>query len=717
MNNQLKTFFDPQSIAVIGASNHEGKVGNDVMLNLGNFPGAVYPINPKDDQVAGKKAYPSITKTPTVPDLAIIVIPAEGVLTAVEECGIKGCKSIVIISSGFKEIGGDGIEREKKLVALGEKYKLEILGPNCLGYIATKQKVNASFAEAFPKLGNVAFFSQSGALGTAVLDTAEAQKLGLSYFLSLGNKCDIDELDLLKYLGRDKQTKVILSYLESITNGGEFLKQAREVSLKKPVIVLKSGKTAAGSQAVSSHTGSLAGAAEVYSAAFKQAGVIEAEDAMDFFDLAEGFAYQNYPAGNRVAILTNAGGPGILLTDWLPNFGLQLAQLSEVTKTKLKKVLPLAANTHNPVDVLGDALADRYQAAFKILIQDKNIDSIVVALTPQRMTQIKETADAIGKLKDLTDKTVVLCFMGELETIKNYQSFADNKLPQFNYPIEAITVLSKLYRYGKWRQEKSVVAKPVKPAAKSLRLPAGFVEMNVARQILLKEKFPLHRAEFAKDATAAVNVAKAIGYPVALQVVSKEVVHKSDVGGVKIGMVATAAIAQAILEESYVSFEAALQHYGIFDQHTRTVTSVCLKKKSDKTIQGITYRFIKVSGKNFYGWEETQIEGRTVKVATLEKAILDMIRSQRSIHSLDLVLEKLREYKGNFDFEKLNELAQSQSVIVQKILGFLLDKAGIDSGSIYELTKHKEGAGSMTRDSDVFSGKWNLYYHNFFGNL
>ncbi len=550
MNNQLKTFFKPKSIAVIGASNHQGKVGNDIMLNLENYPGKVLPINPKDEEVAGKKSYPSILKVPEVPELAIIVIPAEAVLEIVQQCAKKGTKNIVIVSSGFKEIGGDGVAREKKLIDLKNKYSLEILGPNCLGYIATGQKVNASFAETFPKLGNVAFFSQSGALGTAVLDTAEAQKLGLSYFISLGNKSDIDELDLLKYLGHDRQTKVILAYLESITDGGQFIKQAREVSLKKPVIVLKSGKTVAGSQAVSSHTGSLAGSAVVYSAAFKQAGVIEAEDALDFFDLAEGLAYQNYPAGNRVAILTNAGGPGILLTDWLPTFGLELAKLSESTKEKLKAVLPPAANTHNPVDVLGDALADRYRAAFEILIKDKNIDSIIVALTPQRMTQIKETTDVIGKLKDKTDKTVVLCFMGELETIKNYQAFADNHLPQFNYPLEAIKVLSKMYWYGKWRQEQPEVAPAVKPASASKipNWPAGFVEPDLARKFLAKEKFPLHRALFAKDAASAVKAAKAIGYPVAAQVVSKQVIHKSDVGGVKINIGSDADLTSAINE-------------------------------------------------------------------------------------------------------------------------------------------------------------------------
>ncbi|MFA5047649.1 MAG: acetate--CoA ligase family protein [Patescibacteria group bacterium] len=539
MSKNLKSFFAPKSIAVIGASDHPGKVGNDVIMNLlKNYQGEIYPINPNSKTVAEKKAYPSILKTPTVPDLAIIVIHAESVIQTVIDCAKRGCRNLIIISSGFKEVGGEGTLREQKLVELTKKYKLKILGPNCLGYLATRPTVNASFAASFPKTGNVAFFSQSGALGTAILDMAEAQKLGLSYFVSLGNKMDLSELDLLEYFAEDKNTKVILAYLESITDGRKFIDLAKKVSKKKPIVVLKSGKTAEGGQAVSSHTGSLAGAAEVYSAAFKQSGVIEAEDVMDFFDLAEGFSYQDYPKGNRVAILTNAGGPGILLTDWLPTYGLQLAKLSATTQAKLQKVLPPASSTHNPVDVLGDALADRYGTAFEIIMNDPGVDSIIVALTPQRMTQIKETADIIGRLKKQTAKTVILCFMGELAIVKNYQSFADNREPQFNYPLQAVKALSKMHWYGEWQKKKffsPIKVKPVKVSGLP-RAGSGFITENICRDILSQWKFPLHRAEFVKDINQATLAAKTIGYPIALKVVSKEVVHKSDAGGVKIGI-------------------------------------------------------------------------------------------------------------------------------------------------------------------------------------
>lgn len=550
--DQLKQFFSPRSIAVIGASNTIGKVGYDIMQNLLNsYKGEIIPINPKDGEICGKKAYTSIAKVPAVPDLAIIVIPAAAVLKEVESCGKKGCRNLVIISSGFKEVGSEGAELETKLVELAQKYKMRILGPNCLGYIATSPAVNASFAAPFDKKGNVAFLSQSGALGTAILDTAEAQKMGLSYFVSLGNKSDIGELDLLEYFAEDKKTKVILAYLESISDGQKFIETARRVSKKKPIIVLKSGKTAEGGRAVSSHTGSLAGAAEVYSAAFKQAGVIEAEDVMDFFNLAEGFSYQNYPTGNRVAILTNAGGPGILLTDTLADNGLQLAKLSDATQAKLKKALPPASNIYNPVDVLGDALADRYGAAFEILLQDKNIDSIIVALTPQRSTQIKETAEIIGRLRKKTDKTIMLCFMGELEIVKYYQTYADNNLPQYNFPLAAVKALGEMYAYGQWRRGKNDAPAKLsgKPSAALSKIKGeGFLPENVCREILSAEKFPLHQAAFVKSETEAVAAAKKIGYSLALKVVSAQVIHKSDAGGVKIGINDEAELVAAVSE-------------------------------------------------------------------------------------------------------------------------------------------------------------------------
>lgn len=550
--NQLKKFFSPSVIAVIGASATKGKVGNDVLINVKSIGKAtIYPINPKDSFIEGLKAYESILKTPKIPDLAIVVVPATFVPKVAEECGKKGCKNIVIISAGFKESGKDGELLENDLKVVAKKYGLRILGPNCLGYIATSQSVNASFAATYPKTGNVAFLSQSGALGTAVLDMADAQDFGLSYFVSLGNKAGISELDLLDYFAEDKKTKVILMYLESISDGKKFIEKAKKITKKKPIIVLKSGKTSEGSKAVSSHTGSLAGMSASYSAAFKQSGIIEAEDLADFFELAKIFSYQDLPKGERTAIITNAGGPGILLTDWLPEYGLKLAQLSDKTKKILAKTLPPASNTHNPVDVLGDALADRYQVALDVVMDDKNVDAVIVALTPQKMTQIKETSEIIGKISKKSSKPVVLCFMGEKRISENHQVFSKNSLPQLSYPLSAVRALAAMYRQFLWQQEKAgklVTSKIVKSAIAKKMLSSNNLTEEQCRQILAENKFPLHLAVAVPNATEAVKAAKKIGYPLAVKVISEQVVHKSDVGGVKVGVANEAELAQAIGE-------------------------------------------------------------------------------------------------------------------------------------------------------------------------
>lgn len=539
---QLKDFFSSKSIAVIGASNNVGKVGNDVMINLkNNFNGDLYPVNLKESEILGFKAYSSIKNLPKTPELAIIIVPASVVIDSLESLAIKGCKNFVIISAGFKEVGGIGIDLENKLDKLKNKYNLRILGPNCLGYIATNQNINASFSRNFPNIGNIGFFSQSGALGTAVLDMSEAQKLGLSYFISLGNKLDINELDLLDYFLEDKKTTVVLAYLESIVNGQVFINKAKAVVEKKPVIILKAGKTEKGSEAVSSHTGSMAGTAIAYSSAFRQSGVIEAEDLEDFFALAKGFSYSELPKGNRVAIVTNAGGPGIMITDLLPINGLELAKLSEKTKAILKKNLPEAASNYNPIDILGDAKSDRYKIALKSIINDNSVDSIIVVLTPQKMSDIKETIEVIGQIKQQTKKTIICCFLGEAEITKHYQFFADYKLAQFNYPSQAVNVLGQMVKYhffvvNKKRVfNKSSKLKISKKATTIISKKDSLTESD-CREILNVYNFPLHRAKVVINAEEGVKLAQKIGYPLAIKVISKEVIHKSDVGGVKIGI-------------------------------------------------------------------------------------------------------------------------------------------------------------------------------------
>ena len=538
------TFFHPKTIAVIGASEKSGKVGNDLMLNLvKNFEGEIYPINLKDKEILGKKVYASVADTPEVPELAIIVIPAKFVPDALIQCGDKGCKNIVIISAGFKEVGGEGIELEKELTEVKNKFGMRIVGPNCLGFITTSPAVNASFARSFPKKGKIAFFSQSGALGTAVLDMAQAQQLGLSYFVSMGNKMDVDEIDLLEYFAGDKKTKCILAYLENITNGSKFIQVAQNITKKKPVIVLKSGKTEKGSKAVSSHTGSLAGSAQAYSAAFKQSGVIEADDILDFFDYAKGFALQPVPKGSRIAIVTNAGGPGILVTDLLPKHGLELADLSEETKKYLRENLPQSASSHNPVDVLGDADPQRYKIAMETVIKDENVDVVICLLTPQKSTDVKGTAEVVGKISKENKKTVIACFMGEQEIRKSYPIFRKYSLPQFAFPLQAVKVLSQMNEWRKLKETKiknsclnQFEEKKELISASKKMLAVSSVTEKEARDVLDTFKFPLHKAKTVKDTDEAVEYASTINYPLAVKVVSSQVVHKSDAGGVVLGI-------------------------------------------------------------------------------------------------------------------------------------------------------------------------------------
>ncbi|MFA4872160.1 MAG: acetate--CoA ligase family protein [Patescibacteria group bacterium] len=551
LSGGLDPFFQPKSVAVIGASNKKGKVGNDILLNLKKtFKGDIYPINLDEAKIEGFKAYPSILKAPKNIDLAIIAIPSQFVAAVVEECGRAGGKNLIIISAGFKEIGGQGEILEKKIKALAKKYNLRIMGPNCLGFISTAPPINASFANHAPAKGNIAFFSQSGALGAAVLDMAAAQKLGLAYFVSIGNKIDINEIDLLNYFKDEPKVKVIQAYLENINDGQEFIRLAKTVSKKKPIIILKSGKTEKGRQAVSSHTGSIAGSAQAYSAAFKQAGVIEVDEAEDFFNFAKGFSLQPLPQGNRVAIVTNAGGPGILVTDLLPANGLELAELTTETKNKLKLKLPPAASINNPIDVLGDALADHYGLAVAAVLRDKNVDAVIVVLTPQKMTQIKVTAETIGRLGRQSRKPIILCFMGEEEISKYYDIYGKYSLPQYYFPLQAVKTLAKMWEYAQHKALPIVDPKPAstqrgepanlsifkkkKEVAKIIR-KESIVESD-ARELLLPLKFPLNKMKLAKSEKELVKFAKEIGYPVALKIVSSAVIHKSDVGGVKINL-------------------------------------------------------------------------------------------------------------------------------------------------------------------------------------
>ena len=544
----LNAFFEPSSVAVIGASTDPTKLGYSVLQNLveGGFinHGQVYPINPKADEILNLKVYPSVLDVPGSIDLAVVVIPHKFVPDALKECGKKEIPAAVIITAGFREAGMEGLEREREVVRIAKEYGIRLIGPNCLGVIDTFTPLNASFSAGTPPKGPMAFMSQSGALGTAILDWAKAGRLGLSKFVSLGNKADVSEIDLLQSWVEDENTKVILMYAEGLPKGEEFISTARDVTRRKPVVAIKSGVTQSGSRAVSSHTGSLAGSEQAYQAAFRQAGVIRAESMEEMFDMALALGYQPLLQGDRIGIITNAGGPGILATDALERNGMSLANMELTTIQALKEYLPAAASAANPVDVLGDARSDRYEFALKKVAEDPNVDGILVVLTPQAMTEIIETAEAIGKTALGTNKPVFACFMGEATVEPGIKVLTSYNVPNYPFPERAALSFKAMsdYRYIQTRplseykefdvDKKAVQAVFDKVRAES-RLSIGDAE---ARAILQAYGLRSPTSQVAATPKEAVEIANQIGYPVVLKIASPDILHKTDVGGVKVGL-------------------------------------------------------------------------------------------------------------------------------------------------------------------------------------
>jgi len=546
--NGLDTFFKPKSVAVIGASTNPEKLGYAVVKNLldGGYSskGAVYPINPSAPEILGFKAYPSVLEVSGPIDLAVIVIPYTHVPDALRTCGQKGIPSAIVISAGFREAGQEGLERELELVQICHEYGLRLIGPNCLGVIDSFTPLNASFAAGTPPAGPMAFMSQSGALGTAVLDIALAGRLGLSKFVSLGNKADVSEIDLLQTWVQDDHSKVILIYSEGMPSGQEFIRVAREVTREKPVVAIKSGVTQSGSRAVSSHTGSLAGSEQAYQAAFHQAGILRAESMESLFDMALALGYQPSLKGDRIAIITNAGGPGILATDALEKSGLSLARFELETIYALEQYLPDAASAANPVDVLGDARADRYQFAFERVSNDPNVDGIMVLLTPQAMTEIDATAHVVGSLAQHIKIPILGCFMGEARIRSGIDILTSYGIPNYPFPERAANAFSAMsgYRSIKTRPNPEYLhfevdqlsPKKVFDLVRSEnRLTIGDAE---SREILQAYGLRIPNSEIAETPEMAATIAGKIGYPVVLKIASPDILHKTDIGGVKVGL-------------------------------------------------------------------------------------------------------------------------------------------------------------------------------------
>jgi len=556
-NHNISYFFNPKSIAVIGASATLDKVGYNVLRNIieSKYSGKIFPINPKNKEILGYKAYKSVLDVPENIDIALLVIPSKFVNSITEECGKKGIKGLVIITAGFKEIGGEGITREQELIKVANKYGMRIIGPNCLGFIGVNY--NGSFAANTPKKGHIAMISQSGAMLTGMMDYSMDQAFGFSCNISLGNKADMDEIDFIEYLANDQNTKVILCYLESIEDGEKFLRVVPKAARKKPIIILKSGVSVAGARAASSHTGALAGSDIAYDLAFEKCGVLRANSIAELFDYGEIFLYQPIPKMNSFAIVTNAGGPGIVATDSFEREGIKFAQFSEPILHLLRENLPAEAAIFNPIDIIGDATPKRYEFTIKTIFglnhetvqgsiaeEDITTHGALIIMSPQAQTKPAEVAKLIYDItsKSLSDKPIVCALIGGVSMVEATKYLKQHHIPCYRFPGRAAQSLRGLVRYSGFLNRKSVEdLEETKFKVEREKVAEIFKKVrDDGRTVLLShetsEIFDIYgiispQSRLAKTPAQARKLQREMGKSV-LKIVSPNIIHKTDVGGI-----------------------------------------------------------------------------------------------------------------------------------------------------------------------------------------
>lgn len=557
----LDAIFTPKTVAVIGATEKPGSVGRTIVWNLISSPfgGTVFPVNPKRASILGIKAYPDIKSVPEQVDLAVVVTPADTVPGIIQECVDAGVRGAIIISAGFKERGAHGVELERQVLETARSGNMRLIGPNCLGVMMPRTGLNATFAGAMARPGNVAFLSQSGALCTSVLDWSFEENVGFSAFISVGSMLDVNWGDLIHYLGNDPHTSSIIIYMESIGDARSFLSAAREVSFIKPVIVIKAGRTEAAAQAAASHTGSLTGSDEVLDAAFRRTGVLRVDKIADIFYTAEVLAKQPRPNGPRLTILTNAGGPGVLATDALITEGGQLAQLSPETEAELNKILPDHWSHANPIDILGDAGPERYAHSLEIAARDPNSDGLLVILTPQAMSDPTQTAELLKPYASIEGKPVLASWMGGSSVAAGVSILNRANIPTFNFPDSATRLFNYMWRYTynlRGLYETPILATSGDDDAPQHERVSQIIERargqgrailteHESKQILAAYGIPTVPSHIATTPDEAVQAAREIGYPVVLKLHSETITHKTDVGGVRLNLQDDSAVWQA----------------------------------------------------------------------------------------------------------------------------------------------------------------------------
>ncbi len=556
MASDLAPFFSPKGVAIIGASANPGKLSYGILENLTRygFQGKVYPINPKADEILGLQVYGDISQVPDPVDLAVVVLPASMTPAILQACGERGIKAVIIISGGFREVGEQGQALEQTCLEIAQGYGMRLIGPNCVGTLDLHTGLNTTFIKGVPATGSIGFLSQSGAVCGGVVDYIANKQVGFSHFASLGNELDVDETDVIEYFGVHPEVKVIAAYVEGIQDGERFIRVASKVSREKPIVLLKAGRTDAGAQAVSSHTGSLAGSYAAYQAAFRQAGVIEVPDMQSLFAVAWSLSCQPLPEGERVAILTNAGGTAALASDSLAANGFELAEITKEKQAKLAEGLNPSAQVANPVDMLGGAGPIEFAHSLSVLADDQDIDVILPMLVPQSLVDPAEVAQVIVDHANITKKTTLACLVGEKSLAKAREVLHENNVPMSNFPEVPGQVLGAMRQYRDWKrlQQDPVFSFQGFDKTSVTNKLAGQKENALGeaetRPILEAYGLDLVAGEFVDDAKQAANAAARIGFPVVIKIVSPQILHKSDFGGIALNLASPEVVEQAVLQ-------------------------------------------------------------------------------------------------------------------------------------------------------------------------
>ncbi|MCB9437863.1 MAG: acetate--CoA ligase family protein [Anaerolineales bacterium] len=553
-SDYLSLFFRPKGVAIVGASRDPVKLGYGVVRNLveHHYDGPIYPINPSADEILGQRVYPSIAEVPDPLDLAVIVVPAKMVARELDACGQRGVKAAIVVSGGFREVGHDGAEREEEIKAIAAHYGMALLGPNCIGTIDTHTPLNTTFVTGQPRPGEIALLSQSGAVAAAVIDWARGSGVGFSRIVSLGNQAGVNEADMLGAIANDAQTQVVTAYIEGVSDGPAFLQVATQVARQTPIVALKVGRSSSGAKAVASHTGALAGAEAAYDAAFRRAGVLRASRLEEMLDWARALAWQPLPKGNRVAVLTNAGGPGVMAVDALEAAGMQLAPLTEATKAFLRQRVPPAASIENPVDILAGSGPATYALCLDALLADETVDAVVVMTAPQDWFAPLSLAEVVGEVSASPlgrRKPVLSVIMGLASTSDATQVLHRRRTPNFAFPERVASTLAAMWQRKQWLDALPdtptvMSASSVEPHP-SLEGMTGWLPPHLIDDLLQAYAIPIPKAALVNYPDEAATAATTIGYPVALKLIAEGLTHKSDVGGVKLHLMTPEAVHEA----------------------------------------------------------------------------------------------------------------------------------------------------------------------------